>query len=60
MSREILHQVDDGLGISEAEDPAVDELLAEKTDHAYFESPADNIKLQKTMKESQPQEILWP
>ena len=53
MSREILHQVDDGLGISEAEDPAVDELLAEKTDHAYFESPADDIKLQKIMKENQ-------
>ena len=30
--------------------PAVDELLAGKIDHAYFESSADNIKLQKIMK----------
>ena len=53
MSREILHQVDDDLGIQEAKELAVDELLAEKTDHAYFESSADNIKLQKLMKENQ-------
>ena len=53
MSREILHQVDDDLGIQEAEGSAVDELLAEKINHAYFESSADNTKLQKIMKENQ-------
>ena len=53
MSREILHQVDDDLGIQEAEGPAVDELLAEKINHAYFESSADNTKPQKIMKENQ-------
>ena len=53
MSREILHQVDDDLGIQEAEGLAVDELLPEKIDHAYFESSADNTKLQKIMKENQ-------
>ena len=53
MSREILHQVEDDLGIQEAKGLAVDELLAEKTDHAYFDSSADNIKLQKLMKENQ-------
>ena len=53
MSSEILHQVDDNLGIQEAEGPAVDELLAEKTDLAYFESSADNTKLQKIRKENQ-------
>ena len=52
MSRDILHQVDDDLGIQEAKGLAVDELLAEKTDHAYFDSSADNIKLQKLMKEN--------
>ena len=34
MSREILHQVDDDLGIQEAEGPAVDKLLAEKINYA--------------------------
>ena len=53
MSRQILHQVDNDLGIEEAKDLAVNELLAEKIDHAYFESSADNTKLQKTMKENQ-------
>ena len=53
MSREILHQVDDDLSLQEAEGPAVDELLAEKINHAYFESSTDNTKLQKIMKESQ-------
>ena len=53
MSREILYQVDDDLGIKEAEGPAVDELLAKKINHAYFESSADNTKLQKIMKENQ-------
>ena len=38
MSREILHQVDDDLGIQEAECRAVNELLAEKIDHTYFET----------------------
>ena len=33
--------------------PAVGELLAEKINHAYFESSADNTKLQKIMKENQ-------
>ena len=33
--------------------PAVDELLAEKINHAYFESSADNTELQKIMKENQ-------
>ena len=33
--------------------PAVDELLAEKNNHAYFDSSADNTKLQKIMKENQ-------
>ena len=47
MSRKILHQFDDDLGIQEAEGPAVDELLAEKINHAYFESSADNTKLPK-------------
>ena len=42
MSREVLHQFDNDLVIQEAEGPAVDELLAEKIDHAYFESSADN------------------
>ena len=42
MSREILHQVDDDLGIQEVEGLAVDELLAKKIGHAYFESSADN------------------
>ena len=53
MSREILHQVDDDLSLQEAEGPAVDELLAEKINHAYFESSADNTELQKIMKENQ-------
>ena len=53
MSKEILHQVDDDLGIQEAEGVAVDELLVEKIDHAYFESSADDTKLQKLMKENQ-------
>ena len=48
-----MHQVDDDLGIQEAEGPAVDELLAEKINHAYFESSADNTKPQKIMKENQ-------
>ena len=52
MSREILHQVDDDLGIQEAEGPAVDELLANTINHAYFESSVDNTKLQKIMKEN--------
>ena len=45
MSREILHQVNDDLGIQETEGLAVDELLAEKIGHAYFESLVDNTKL---------------
>ena len=53
MSRKILHQVDDDLGIQEAEDPAVDELVAERINHTYFESTGDNTKLQKIMKENQ-------
>ena len=53
VGREILHQVDDDLGIQEAEGPAVDELLSEKINHAYFETSADNTKLQKIMKENQ-------
>ena len=53
MSREILHQVDDDLGIQEVEGPAVYELLATKIGHAYFESSADNAKLQKIIKENQ-------
>ena len=53
MSREILHQVNDNLGIQEAEGVAVDELLVEKIGHAYFESSADDTKLQKIMKENQ-------
>ena len=53
MSKEILHQVDDDLGIQEAEGVAVDELLVEKIDHTYFESSADDTKLQKLMKENQ-------
>ena len=53
MSRKILHQVDDDLGIQEVEGLAVDELLAAKIGHAYFESSADNAKLQKIMKENQ-------
>ena len=52
MSREILHQVDDDLGIQEAEGPAVDELLANTINHAYFESSVDNTKPQKIMKEN--------
>ena len=53
MSSQILHQVGNDLGIEEAKDLAVNELLAEKIDHAYFESLADNTKLRKTMKENQ-------
>ena len=53
MSREILHQVGDELGIQEVEGLAVDELLAAKIGHAYFESAADHAKLQKLMKENQ-------
>ena len=53
MSRAILHQVDFDLGMQEAKGLAVGELLAGKTDHAYFESSADNIKLQKLIKENQ-------
>ena len=53
MSWEILHQVDNDLGILEAEGPAVDELVAETIDHAYFESSSDTTKLQKIMKENQ-------
>ena len=53
MSREILHQVYDDLGIQEAEGSAVDELLAERINHAYFESSVDNTKLQKITKENQ-------
>ena len=53
MSREILHQVDDDMGIQEAEGLAVDEFLPEKIGHVYFESSADNNKLQKIMKENQ-------
>ena len=34
MSREILHQVDNDLGIQEAEGLAVDEFLCEKINHA--------------------------
>ena len=53
MSREILYQVGDDLGIQEVEGLAVDELLAAKIGHTYFESSADNAKLQKIMKENQ-------
>ena len=53
MSRKILHQVDDDLAIQEVEGLAIDELLAAKIGHAYFESSADNAKLQKIMKENQ-------
>ena len=52
IAREILHQIDDDLGIQEAEGPAVDELLAGKINHTYFESSADDTKLQKIMKEN--------
>ena len=45
--------MDDDLGIQEAEDPAVDELIAERINHTYFESTGDNTKLQKIMKENQ-------
>ena len=38
MSTEILHQVDDDLGIQEAQGVAVDEILVEKIGHVYFES----------------------
>ena len=47
MSREILHPVDDDLDIQEVEGLAVDELLAAKIGHAYFESSTDDAKLQK-------------
>ena len=52
MSREILHQVYNDLGVQEAEGPAVDKFLAEKINHTYFESSAGNTKLQKIMKEN--------
>ena len=50
MSREILHPVDDDLDIQEFEGLAVDELLAAKIGHAYFESSTDDAKLQKKWK----------
>ena len=53
MSWEILHQVDNDLIIHEVEDLAVDEVLATKIGHAYFESSVDNATLQKIMKENQ-------
>ena len=53
MSREILHQVDDDFGIQKGKGLAGDELLAEKIGHAYFESSADNTKLQKLIKENE-------
>ena len=53
MSREILHQVDDDFGLPKGKGVAVDELLAGKISHAYFESSADNTKLQKLIKENQ-------
>ena len=53
MSREILHQVDDDLDMQEAAGLAADEFLPEKIGHVYFESSADNNKLQKIMKENQ-------
>ena len=52
-SREILHQVDNDLGIEEVVGLAVDELLAKKIGHAYFKSSVDKTKLQKIMKENQ-------
>ena len=53
MSREILHQVEDDLGIQEPDGLAVDEFLTEKIGHAYFDSSADNTKLQEIMIENQ-------
>ena len=47
MSRKILHPVEDDLDIPEVEGLAFDELLAANIGHAYFESSANDAKLQK-------------
>ena len=60
MSWQILHQVDNDLIIHEVEDLAVYEVLATKIGHAYFESSADNAKLQKIMKENQHPTLPYP
>ena len=46
MTKEILNQVDDDLGIQESEGPCVDKILAEKNKRAYFNTSAHNISSQ--------------
>ena len=46
MTKEILNQVDDDLGIQESEGPCIDKILAEKNKRAYFNTSAHNISSQ--------------
>ena len=46
MTKEILNQVDDDLGIQESEDPCIDKILAEKNKRAYFNTSAHSISSQ--------------
>ena len=50
MSREILNQVDDDdLDIQESKEVCISKILAEKIEHVYFDTFADNIRLHKIM-----------
>ena len=51
MSREILDQVDDNLGIIDEEGPSIDLHLAKNIYNVFFEISGDNAKLQKIMRE---------
>ena len=58
MNRQILNQVDDDLGIQESKGLYIGKILAEKIEHAYFDTSADNIRLQKIMKDKSPSQNL--
>ena len=52
MSRQILNQIDVGLGIQESEESCIDKTLAEKIEHVYFDTSSDKVRLQKIMKDN--------
>ena len=52
MTREILNQVDDELDIQQSEGLCINKILAEKIEHAYFDTSGDNVRLQIIMRDN--------
>ena len=47
LKREKFNNADDDLAIQESEGQCINNILPEKVEHAFFDTTADNIRLQK-------------